>query len=506
MSSFTNSAEQNASKMQAIFNHMSGAGHEAEQNASKLQKVGKTSYVAKLKREVITARPTGACVPDEKVGKTSYVAKLKREVITARPTGACVPDEKEDSDKANDKASDKASDNASDDDSDTASDNDNADVRGEPPVISYVNDMIDKYNAAKKPAPPRGRSVLDVLFGAVRKENAKLQEHRKPEIGDRVRVANHGAGVIVLAEKKKGEPTGTYTVMFDNSTMENGVRPEAIQPDTEAPIAGKYGRVFDIIEKKWGPTKILDGTETHFGIGCLGCPQADIYVALQEGLVDPYRIVSDMMGYPTTVELYMDTYREAVKPDYCSSAFMMRHKITCAFAWWMPTKKTFDKLCKVLRNKGVLSLGCGMGIVETALKATIRADGGTAKWVLTDISPATPDVHEFNAVDAVHKFLGADVLFIAWPTYRDPWAYNALQAKIAIADKSGEEFLVVYVGEEKGGCTAEDLFFDLLNDKFKIKYEYLECKNWGGIHDGVSVYKYGGSDNESDSDSDSDSD
>jgi hypothetical protein len=74
---------------------------------------------------------------------------------------------------------------------------------------------------------------------------------------------------------------------------------------------------------------------------------------------------------------------------------------------------------------------------------------------------------------------GDRALFLCWPSYRDPFAARALNAY------SGTT--LIYIGETRGGHTADDAFFDLLDGSWRI-VEEVELPNWPGTRDALTVY------------------
>lgn len=69
-------------------------------------------------------------------------------------------------------------------------------------------------------------------------------------------------------------------------------------------------------------------------------------------------------------------------------------------------------------------------------------------------------------------------LLMVWP-YMDTMATQALKAY------RGDT--MVYVGEGSGGCTADDSFFDLLDDWSEIAC--LQLPQWDGINDHLTVWR-----------------
>ena len=70
-------------------------------------------------------------------------------------------------------------------------------------------------------------------------------------------------------------------------------------------------------------------------------------------------------------------------------------------------------------------------------------------------------------------------LFLCWP-YMDDMAYQALGLY------QGQT--VIYIGEGRGGCCANDEFFSTLADDWEA-VEEVEIPQWWGVHDYLTVYR-----------------
>ena len=71
-------------------------------------------------------------------------------------------------------------------------------------------------------------------------------------------------------------------------------------------------------------------------------------------------------------------------------------------------------------------------------------------------------------------------LFICWPEYREPMAYDCV--------KTYKGRYLIYVGEGWGGCTGDDKFHELLKDKWNL-LDRINIPQWDGIHDFMYVYR-----------------
>lgn len=86
-----------------------------------------------------------------------------------------------------------------------------------------------------------------------------------------------------------------------------------------------------------------------------------------------------------------------------------------------------------------------------------------------------------DAVNAVMQYgKNADIILMSWP-YMDDVAYKVLKAM----RKVNKNCLMIYIGEEEYGCTANDEFFEKANyvDDNGFYKSVENFKSWSGIHD-----------------------
>lgn len=80
-------------------------------------------------------------------------------------------------------------------------------------------------------------------------------------------------------------------------------------------------------------------------------------------------------------------------------------------------------------------------------------------------------IERFEAVDAVKAFPDAEVLLASWPPYDNDAIFEACEEWSARGP-------IIYIGEDRGGCNAPDVFFEhfLVEDR-------IEIPQWYGLHD-----------------------
>ena len=91
------------------------------------------------------------------------------------------------------------------------------------------------------------------------------------------------------------------------------------------------------------------------------------------------------------------------------------------------------------------------------------------------------EVERLDGVTAVRRW-PARALLMVWPDM-EAWAAATLEAFAGST--------VVYVGEGAGGCTADDRFHELLEERWALKEE-IGIPQFGGTHDMAWVYQRAG--------------
>lgn len=94
------------------------------------------------------------------------------------------------------------------------------------------------------------------------------------------------------------------------------------------------------------------------------------------------------------------------------------------------------------------------------------------------------DVYYYKVNEAGHEALSWNSdrsLLLCWPPYRETFAYDCLRAY------QGNS--IIFIGEDYGGCTGTDEFFDLLEKDWELIYRNYDVLNFSGIHSCETIYK-----------------
>jgi hypothetical protein len=179
---------------------------------------------------------------------------------------------------------------------------------------------------------------------------------------------------------------------------------------------------------------------------------------------------------------YLEKFRELGKDGEKGilNLIRSRHEMCRAYSFALPTPKAVRTLVDF---SPLVEIGAGTGywamLVKQAGGEVVAYDlcpGKGNKYSFTrDFGNVLPgDERALFEIDSRHT------LFLCWPNYNTDFAYNCLSFF------NGRR--IVYIGEEKGGCTASDRFFESLRVNW-ILADRVSIPQWPGIHDSLFVYE-----------------
>jgi hypothetical protein len=163
-----------------------------------------------------------------------------------------------------------------------------------------------------------------------------------------------------------------------------------------------------------------------------------------------------------------------------------RSKLVEIYSWAVTDQKAIEQIVKTTKDMGIIEIGAGRGYW-----ASILADCGI-NIAAYDIGK-NENAYFYYPVNLIGNYYPIDnaerkiaslhqdkALFLCWPPYDTPMAYNC------VSEYSGNT--LIYIGEDKYGCTADDKFFDFISDNFKLD-NIIDMAQWEGIHDNLYIYK-----------------
>lgn len=163
-----------------------------------------------------------------------------------------------------------------------------------------------------------------------------------------------------------------------------------------------------------------------------------------------------------------------------------RSEITEAYCWAIPAPESLRWILDRLDGRGVVEMGAGTGYWAWMLSL------GGADVVAYDRNPPGGKTKNqwrhkktyFDVQQGTPKALAQHqdrVLLLSWPPYNEEMAAECLR------NYPGDT--LIYLGEEVGGCTGSDAFFDLLAQDWTFQDKCVEHPAWNGLYDGLRLYK-----------------
>ena len=140
--------------------------------------------------------------------------------------------------------------------------------------------------------------------------------------------------------------------------------------------------------------------------------------------------------------------------------------------WSLVSENSLQFIENICRGNKVISIGSGKAYIESLLQnITITC------FDISINELSFMKVQDITKEEPTWKLY--DVLFLCWPHYID-----------RIASESLLNFIgnhLIYIGEERGGCTGDPEFFDLLSTNWNLE-NYIDLPNWSGIYSVLYYY------------------
>lgn len=237
---------------------------------------------------------------------------------------------------------------------------------------------------------------------------------------------------------------------------------------TETKIKAKspmHQSMWDIDEKVEAAINVI------FDLDADKLPSKDVFI--------PYLNTLDQYDDFSSFEFYTQSF--AIRKVYLDRAFVLY------------TDELMDSIrdfCNSRNLNVVHDLCCGTGLMSHWMKKygiPLKKAVDNKSWTYYKMRDKfLPIVHKEHAASFVRRNRSADMFILSWP-YMDPLAKMIWKHM-----RPGQ--LLFYIGEDWGGCTADDRFFssvegrEILNDEHfnKISDSFLQFK---GLHDRPRLFK-----------------
>lgn len=181
--------------------------------------------------------------------------------------------------------------------------------------------------------------------------------------------------------------------------------------------------------------------------------------------------------------IYLKEFKELEIDTYSSSIFSIREPFVTKYAWAIPDRQALQIIKDLKQN--IVEMGAGTGYWARLLN-----DNGIDIIAYDCAPPQTDTVNDYGHKEKYFTIQQGEpkvledysnrALFLCWPPYEHDMAETCL------FHWKGE--YLIYVGELAGGCTANDEFFQILEDKFTLIKEY-EIPQWSCINDKLFIYQ-----------------
>jgi len=193
----------------------------------------------------------------------------------------------------------------------------------------------------------------------------------------------------------------------------------------------------------------------------------------------------------TAVGCALPTYGDehyAAMSGQLMSSFMVRDKCIKEYAFAVPNEAAIEAL---VHHGPVVEIGCGLGywakLVQDAGGEIIPYDVnvndmGMVKLYMSKDEYMQPHTRIFHGGAEVAELHSDKALFLCWPPYDSSMAYECLKTYL---EHGGQT--LIYVGEGSGGCTGDDEFHDLIEERMECA-KNVRIPVWPGIHDYMDVY------------------
>lgn len=179
---------------------------------------------------------------------------------------------------------------------------------------------------------------------------------------------------------------------------------------------------------------------------------------------------------------YLTAYEQTMaRPDARYTHYNERRRLIRLYAWAIPNDEAINALVAL---SPLVEVGAGSGYWASL----IRQAGGIIRAF---DNPVGQSAYSFDAKHSPISVGGAAIsahyptstLFLCWPPYECPFAYDAL-----MAHRQAGGTKLAYVGEDSYGCTGGKDFHTLLHHAY-TRTQTIHLPQWEGIHDYLTIYE-----------------
>lgn len=189
--------------------------------------------------------------------------------------------------------------------------------------------------------------------------------------------------------------------------------------------------------------------------------------------------------------------------DYLNRSLSIgRDPFTHAISWAVPCMETINYITEFCYKNGlstILEIGAGHGLWSLLLQMTGLTIHTTDPCVSHGLKNTGTDgffttIDRLSNTEAIEKYIIDEkdpekvpkVLFLCWPGHNEPFAAETIEMFATAAAKIPGDKYLIYIGEPRGGCTADDRFFDILRSCDHLNFD---VPRWPGIYDSGKIFR-----------------
>jgi hypothetical protein len=216
------------------------------------------------------------------------------------------------------------------------------------------------------------------------------------------------------------------------------------------------------------------------------------FYRLDESLNEELTKIKPLLKSGILTEDGYDLFKERYgKFELNMSVSMFRDLYIHEYGFFLISEDFLKTASEIFYKSKILEVGAGSGFLSACLQG-YGIDITPTDAHINDNHYGFKKLHtEVLHTDSI-KYLESnkknfDAVLMSWPDYESDFAYEILK-------NMESEQTLIYIGENYGGCTANDNFFDTLSEcaeLMELETQKFNEKSfsWFGIHDQVKVYK-----------------
>lgn len=188
---------------------------------------------------------------------------------------------------------------------------------------------------------------------------------------------------------------------------------------------------------------------------------------------------------------YAQVREHAAFRGFGMGAMLARTRHRAKHGYVYVTQEQATLMAKLLQGKRCLEVAAGTGWLSHLLLDkgvdVLASDMGGDSFAGYEMQHVWQRHHEGDSLSLLPGEF--DAVILTWPAYDAPFGHQVLQAM-----RAGQ--VLFFEGEGKGGCTADDAFFETLEDaqQWRKKQAWTQQLNehhlhFSGLHDRWSVWQ-----------------